>query len=150
MILGIDPGTKCGWALVTDEGELVGSGWWSLAPRRHEGGGMRYVRLRNYLDRGFRSVDELYYEEVSHHAGTTAAHVYGGIVAVVQSFCEKHMIPYSGIPVGTVKKYATGTGIANKKQMVEAARERFPEHEIETADEADAIWIALAGWEGLG
>lgn len=108
---------------------------------------MRFVRLSHYLE-AFRQVDELYYEEVNHHAGTAAAHIYGGIVAVIQAFCEERSIPYSGIPVGTVKKYATGKGNANKAAMVRAARALGID--TDNDNEADAIFVALAGWEGLG
>ena len=47
-ILGIDPGTKCGWA-VSSGNAVIDSGVWNLSPRRFEGGGMRYVHLRRYI-----------------------------------------------------------------------------------------------------
>ena len=47
IVLGIDPGTSCGWAVVRS-GEVLASGAWDLRPRRHEGGGMRYLRARKY------------------------------------------------------------------------------------------------------
>src|SRR5687767_6031736 len=88
-ILGIDPGTHCGWALRHGEGR-VDSGVWNLAPKRFEGGGMRWVRLRTHLREllGASRPAILAYEEVRRHAGTTAAHIYGGIVAVIQEECE--------------------------------------------------------------
>lgn len=128
--LGIDPGTACGWAILDEHGNRIGSGVWDLSPQRHEGAGMRYLRLRHYLNDALNSVsriDAVGYEEVARHAGTQAAHIYGGIVATVQTWCENANIPYSGVPVGTVKRTATGKGSASKVAMIQAANVRWPE-----------------------
>ena len=143
-VLGIDPGTSCGWA-VLDKGAHVASGVWDLKPRRHEGGGMRYLRLERYLVDSLAGVRAVFLEEVRRHAGTSAAHVYGGILATVQRVCEVRSIPYASIPVGTIKKAATGRGNAPKTAMIAAARERWPTVEIEDDNHADALWIAHVG-----
>lgn len=146
IIIGIDPGTSCGWAILRD-GERLASGVWDLSSSRHEGGGMRYVRCRSYLSELLDAYDEfdvlVAYEEVARHRGTAAAHVYGGIVAVIQSECESMQVPYLGIPVGTIKKHATGKGNAGKPAMIKAALERW-DHEVEDDNEADALWCASA------
>jgi Holliday junction resolvasome RuvABC endonuclease subunit len=145
VILGIDPGTLCGWA-VARSGEVLDSGTWSLKGGRYEGGGMRFLRFRRYLAEVLDAAmpDAVCFEEVRRHMGTDAAHIYGGIVAVLTSECEERGIPYKGIPVGTVKKFATGKGNANKDRMLEATRNRWPEFSGDD-NEADARWIALAG-----
>lgn len=135
-ILAIDPGTKCGYAKSARE-----SGTWDLGSRRHEGGGMRYFRLRNYLNEACKDVHLVVYEEVRRHLGTDAAHIYGGIVAILQEHCEMHEIPYSGVPVGTIKKHATGKGNADKKAMIDAARKKWPEIVIKDDNQADALWL---------
>lgn len=135
-ILAIDPGTKCGYALSPIE-----SGVWDLSPRRHEGGGMRFFRLRNYLVKTCENVDLVVYEEVRGHRGTDAAQVYGGIVAILTEHCELKEIPYQGVPVGTIKKWATGKGNADKVAMLAAAQGRWPDASIETSDQADAVWL---------
>jgi Holliday junction resolvasome RuvABC endonuclease subunit len=143
-IIGIDPGTLCGWAVLDDGGSRLASGFWDLRPRRYEGAGMRFVRLRRYLGEllvGYSEAEVvLVYEEVRHHAGTDAAHIYGGIVAVLQEWCEGAKVPYDAVPVGTVKKQATGKGNAKKEEMVAAAVQRWALDPTE--DEADALWIA--------
>ena len=58
------------------------------------------------------------------------------------AWCEHHQIPYQGVPVGTIKKHATGKGNANKDQMISAARLRG--HAPADDNEADAI--ALFHW----
>lgn len=136
IILAIDPGTKCGYA----KGQFE-SGVWDLSGRRHEGGGMRFLRLRSYLNEACQGVDLVVYEEVARHAGTIAAHVYGGIVAILQEYCEAHSIPYEGVPVGTIKKYATGKGNSNKEVMVAEAKKRWPEASIIDDNQADALLL---------
>ena len=148
-VIGIDPGTSCGWALLED-GRRLGSGVWDLKPRRHQGGGMRYLRVRRYLEELLaHRPDAVVYEEVRRHAGTDAAHVYGGIIATVTALLEDVGIPYEGVPVGTVKRIATGKGNAGKDAMVQAARERWG-IEPATDDEADALWVAAAWLEQVG
>ena len=52
--------------------------------------------------------------------GVDAAHVCGGLLATLSAWCEHHQIPYQGVPVGTIKKYATGKGHADKDEMIAA------------------------------
>lgn len=141
-VLAIDPGTKCGWAL-SSGGQILASGVWNLKGGRYEGGGMRFVRIRNYLNEVHREqpLNRVVFEEVRRHLGTDAAHIYGGIVAVITAFCEENEIPYEGIPVGTVKKFATGKGNANKEAMMEAARRKWPNEILKDDNHADALFI---------
>ena len=143
VYIGIDPGTKCGWAVLSEDGDRLASGVWDLASKCHEGGGMRYVRARRYLAELLDSFDvaAVAYEEVRRHRGTSAAHVYGGIVAVVSAECEARGIPYSGRPVGSVKRHATGKGNAGKPAMIGAALRRWG-HVVKDDNEADGLWIA--------
>lgn len=149
IVLGIDPGTTCGWAMRTEN--MMQSSTWDLTARRHEGGGMRFLRLRSYLktmlDMG--TVGALFYEEVRMHMGVDAAHVYGGVIAVISEECESRKIPYGGIHYAQVKKLATGKGNASKEMMLEAAHVKWPDFTGTSFDEADARWIAEAGWESL-
>lgn len=150
-VLGLDPGTRCGWAYRAGD-RLVGSGVWDLSGSRHEGGGMRFRRLSVALKEVLHALGEpdvLVYELVRRHLGTDAAHIYGGIIAVVTELCEARGINYYGIPVGTVKKLATGKGNASKDQMRAAAAERWSGGVIIDDNHADALWIAEAGLQEL-
>jgi len=152
-ILAIDPGTACGWA-VRHSAQTVDSGVWDLTAKRHEGGGMRFLRCRVAFREAlvaFRP-DVVVYEEVRRHMGVDAAHVYGGIIAIIASECEAQepKIPYRGIPVGTVKKHATGKGNADKDAMIAAAVKRWAGFVPADDNEADARWIADAGAKELG
>ena len=150
-IIAIDPGTACGYAWSDDSKVHVEqSGVWDLKPRRHEGGGMRYLRVRGRLYEltQFAPDCAVFYEEVRGHKGTDAAHIYGGIVATIASLCEEQGIPYQGIPVGSIKKRATGKGNANKQAMIEAACEHFGP--VTDDNQADALWILQCGIEEIG
>jgi crossover junction endodeoxyribonuclease RuvC len=140
--LALDLGTKCGWA-VFDGGLHVASGTWTLQndrQRRFEGAGMKWLRLRGFLEQ-VPPVSHVAVEEVRAHAGVDAAHAYGGALATVSSWCEERKIPYEGIPVATIKKHATGKGNAKKDAMMEAARVRWPGVALEDDNHADALWI---------
>jgi Holliday junction resolvasome RuvABC endonuclease subunit len=136
-ILALDLGTTTGWALSTGTVKL--SGIWSLKPGRFDGGGMRFVRFKANLDKlhAASPIDKVYFEEVRRHAGTDAAHVYGGLMGILTAWCEEKMIPYEGVPVGTIKKHATGKGNADKVQMIKAMVDRG--YSPVTSDEADAL-----------
>lgn len=140
-VLALDLATTTGWALRSDN--FLTSGTISFKGGRYEGGGMRFLRFREWLREMLSKnpMDAVYYEEVRRHMSTDAAHIHGGLLAVLQTECEARKIPYQGIPVGTIKKTATGSGAANKDAMIAAAKARWPAENIEDDNQADALWI---------
>lgn len=144
--IGIDVGTSLGFAvfdgstvLESGEVELKASGW--------EGIGMRPFRaavvVRELLARHPGAVVVI--ELVRRHLGTQAAQVYGAILGAITSTVEgSGDARYTFVSVGDAKIAATGYGAAKKAGMVEAARVAFGVEAGE--DQADAIWIAVAGW----
>ena len=149
-LLAIDLGTTTGWALKS-QGGLITSGTVSFRPSRYDGGGMRYLRFQNWLaemDRLSGPIATIWFEEVRNHKGVDASHVYGGLMATLTSWAELRGIPYQGVAVGTIKRFATGKGNANKAAMMVAARARG----FSPADdnEADAIAILLWAIESRG
>lgn len=140
-ILALDLGTTTGWALRLSDGTLT-SGVVNFKPQRFEGGGMRYLRFRRWLNELKQTdgdIHAVYFEEVRRHAGVDAAHAYGGLLAHLTAWCEHHNIAYQGVPVGTIKKFATGKGNANKAQMIDAVQEWG--HAPADDNEADALAI---------
>jgi Holliday junction resolvasome RuvABC endonuclease subunit len=138
-ILALDLGTTTGWALMTRDGSIT-SGTESFKPHRFEGGGMRFLRFKRWLTeikQTSDSIDAVYFEEVRRHLGVDAAHAYGGFMAHLTAWCEHHQIPYQGVPVGTIKKHATGKGNASKDEMIAAAKVRG--HSPTDDNEADAL-----------
>ena len=143
-VLALDLGTTTGWALRSQDGGIT-SGIMTFRPTRFEGGGMRFLRFRGWLAEIANlsgGLARIVFEEVRAHAGTDAAHLYGGWLAILSAWSEQHGIPYQGVPVGTIKRYATGKGSANKAAMIEAIRARgyLP------ADDNEADAIALLLW----
>jgi len=142
-IIALDLGTTAGWAISLPSGQIV-SGSRSFKPGRWDGGGVRFLRFTAWLDEmhGLYPFGSLAFEEVRRHIGVDAAHVYGGLLATLTSWCELHGIPYQGVPVGTIKKHATGKGNASKDDMVAAAKGMgyYPRDD----NEADAL--ALLHW----
>ena len=124
-ILALDLGTKTGWAVYLADQKIL-SGTENFKSTRFEGGGMRYLRFKNWLDEMSKlsnGIDQIYFEEVRRHIGVDAAHAYGGFLAHLTAWCEADNIPYLGIPVGTIKKHITGKGNASKNQIIQAVTE---------------------------
>jgi len=144
--LALDLGTRTGWA--TGAAGAVVSGTWDLKPRRFEGGGMRFLRFRGHLDEihKLRAPALVVFEEVRRHAGTDAAHVYGGLLGHLSAWCEEKSIPYRGVPVQAIKKFATGKGNAGKPAMI-AAMQKLGYRPADD-NEADAIALLLGAIEG--
>lgn len=119
-LLALDLGTTSGYALGVSGAVISGSQ--SFANRRFDGGGMRFVRFRTFLAELYAATpfERVVYEEVRAHKGVDAAHVYGGLMATLTAWCEEKAIPYEGVPVGAIKRYATGKGNAKKDAIIAA------------------------------
>ena len=158
VILALDLGTTTGWALRSANGP-VAHGFVSFKSQRFEGGGMRYLRFGRWLadmlalsgqqsgsktgaQANLTGIEAIYFEEVRRHLGVDAAHVYGGLLATLTAWCEHHQIPYQGVPVGTIKRHATGKGNAGKAEVIAAMKALG--HPVTDDNEADAL--ALLHW----
>lgn len=143
-ILALDLGTATGWAMRGVDG-LITSGTASFRPGRYDCGGMRYPRFTNWiseLDRLAGPISGIWFEEVRRHLGTDAAHVYGGLMATLTSWAELRGVPYQGVPVGTIKRFATGKGNAPKSPVMAAVRARG----FSPVDDNEADAVALLLW----
>ena len=143
-ILALDLGTTTGWAIRNGRRRIL-HGTAEFRSNRFEGGGMRYLRFGRWLGQTLEitgGIDAVYFEEVRRHIGTDAAHVFGGLLATLTSWCEGHRIAYQGVPVGTIKRFATGKGNADKQAMIAAMRERG----FAPADDNEADAIAILLW----
>lgn len=150
-VIGLDLGTKTGYAYTNDSKVRAShSGVADFSSRRHEGGGMRFLRFRRFLSELISDPEDtvVFFEEVAAHRGVHAAHAYGGFLGILSEFCEKNSIPYRGLPVGTIKKHATGSGNAGKPAMLARACTAFGHTDSE--DAADALWTLSLGLRELG
>ena len=144
IILALDLGSTTGWALRSRDGTIT-SGTMTFRPSRFEGGGMRYLRFRAWLDEIAKlggPIDRIAFEEVRRHVSTDSSHVYGGLLATLTAWAEQNVIPYQGVPVGTIKRFATGKGNAGKDAVIAAIKARG----FHPADDNEADALALLLW----
>ena len=107
--------------------------------------GRVYLRFRAWLhelDEIAGGIGAVFFEEVVRHLGTAASHAYGGYLAHLTAWAEALKVPYEGVPVGTIKRHASGKGNADKAAMVAAVRARG----FSPADDNEADAIALLLW----
>jgi len=139
-ILALDLGTLTGWAHSAGY-----SGTWDLSVKRDESRDMRLIRFRSKLQQTFSgiAVDLIVFEA----ARNAAPGMQGSLVvqaelqAVLKVWADDEDIDYRGYSAKEIKKHATGKGNASKLAMLDAAQRKWPERRIETADEADALWL---------
>jgi Holliday junction resolvasome RuvABC endonuclease subunit len=166
-VLAIDPGTRTAWAVgvwpaqptiglvdLRDVGTERGHQFWHLG---------RFLRGLIHEQRP----SLICYEAVHRHVGVQAAHIYGGIVAVILLEAWEAKVPTRGIGVGTAKKAAVPdilsrearSRIARSKgepyipvntkvAVLQAVRARFPDLDVPSFDHADAVAIWMAASEG--
>lgn len=141
-LLGLDLGSNCGVALydyipkkqiLRDNLHLF---QWDLSPQGLESNAARYVRLRGFLN--VTDPDAIGYEDVKYSPPreffvnkkfgipailarvSTAAEVLGGMKVTVATWAEEANLLTNGYSISTIKKYATGSGKANKDDMIAA------------------------------
>ena len=123
-ILSLDLATKTGWA-----SNIHGrrSGVIEFALKRGESPGMRFLRCRAWLGEMFQllggQIDVIAYEK-AHHRGGAATAVCVGLVTEVLAFAAEHNIELMPVHTATLKKFATGSGRANKKNVVKTTQNR--------------------------
>jgi hypothetical protein len=124
-ILALDLGTKTGWALLKNG--AVSSGTWLLANEKE----LRSQKKAN-LDRccdmrpsqlqarviQVGDVDWIYFEDVQFLSSQLQAQLWASLRCIVTLFYPK--IKLRAVPVGTLKKFATGKGNADKAAMMAA------------------------------
>ena len=105
---------------------------------------MAFVRFGGWLNEIHRGepIGAMVFEEVRAHAGTLAAQVYGGFLAHLTAWCERHAVPYLGVPVATIKRHATGKGNASKDEVIAGMRKRG----FKPGDDNEADALALLSW----
>jgi len=148
VTLALDTGTTTGWALARADG-TVGSGVWELSPGRGRPYRTKWLNLWEQLElmHAAQGLTEVVYEEVLGHPrpgggeNTYAAHAYGGMVAVIEMWCEWKGVRTAAINVSTVKKHATGKGNAKKALMLERAQAKWPDQHVVDDNQADALWL---------
>ncbi len=146
--LSLDTGTDTGWAIRI--GSVIHSGTQNFQhDAKRESPGMRFLRFSKWL-RGMikeHDVVQVIYEQ-PHQRGGAATTVGVGLATHLMSVCAELEVEHVAVHSGTLKKFATGKGNANKDEMYQAllrdqrdplrARTMIPDD-----NEVDAIWLLL-------
>jgi len=139
-ILAVDVGCKTGWAASVDG--TIESGVHKFELDRGESPGIRFLRFNAWLDNIFAIIKpDMVIAEQAHHRGGYATDVLVGMLTRLQEKCAKEKVEYMSCHSATLKKFATGSGRADKVGMMKAAWERRPGYLFKTDDEADAYLL---------
>lgn len=143
--LGLDFGSSCGVSfydynprdgtkLLRDKLQLL---QFDLKTRGLDSGAARYVRLRTFLET--IQPDAIAFEDVKYtppgsfflnkkfgipgvlSRTARSAEVLGGMKVTVAAWAEERDLPCFGYGIMTIKKFATGSGKANKEDMIAKA-----------------------------
>lgn len=143
-VLGLDLASSCGVTfcdLIQGQpvnGSVLVGGQWDLGLTSHDTQSLRLIRLKQFLT--VTRPDLIFYEEVKYTApkpvgrmglgalvarAVSGAQVVHSLAAILVTWAEERNIPCEAVPIGTLKKFATGKGSANKVDMIRACNEQF-------------------------
>lgn len=148
-ILALDLANKCGWA-VRDRDGRIAHGTEVFTPKDGWSAGQRWQRFRSWLASMVREhqINSIAYEIVVQGQGRSsvaAGDVYGGFKALVELAADSHNLELHAAHVATIKKFWTGSGRADKREMVsEASRRGFRVRDDNAADALAILHWAIA------
>lgn len=147
-VLGLDLATNTGYGIVED-GKCIEHGNVNFEIKRGQDNGIKFMKYRKWLLEKLMetSVDLIAYEQ-GHMRGGPATEVLLGFQTHTQSAASEHQIQLYPVHSGTLKKWAVNHGKASKDSMI-AKAEELTGDKIESDDEADAVLLALKGYEDL-
>lgn len=140
-ILALDTATKTGWA-IWDGDRILESGVQDFTKRRGESNGLMFLRFRKWLYSLCETVmpDLIAYEQ-AHHRGGAATEIGVNLTGRVQEIAAAMGVETVPVATGTLKKFATGRGNAEKTEMIEAAFTFLGRDPLDD-NEADAVHLA--------
>ena len=141
-VLGLDLGTSCGYSyrFINKDNiskPVVYAGQLDLSAGPYDSGAIRFVKLRHFLSA--IKPDMVAFEDVKYTPpkmgfqsigaimarAATACEWFGALKGTLCTWCEENGIPSVGIPIGAIKKRATGKGNANKVDIITACNKEF-------------------------
>lgn len=124
-----------GWAIREHDGSVTTGVTLFLETKR---AGDRWLRLISFLRRS--KPDRVIYElPIIHFKNRNGLGLGHAFEAIVQFYCAREKIPCSGVPISTLKKWATGDGRADKFKMHLFAQSM--KWDITDDNEVDARWL---------
>lgn len=113
----------------------------------------RSIRLRAVAGALFnlaRDADLVVIERPAFLSKTGAAHDRSGLWWLLVARLTGAGVPVAEVSPNTIKKYATGKGTADKDAVLAAVVRRYPDVEVNTNNEADALILAALGARHVG
>ena len=136
QILSIDPATNSGWAFSISE-----YGTKKLKKSKKEHMGHKLIEFEHWVRFMMKKSDLVVTElPVTRYAAATIHH--SKLVGIIEKVAAEFSKPYFVFDPKTVKKFATGSGVASKIDMIEQAKKVFG-YVGEDDNEVDAIWLLL-------
>lgn len=178
IALGVDLGTNAGYSYTFFDpakpyriGENpVFLGQWDLSAGSYDSGAIRFVRFSHFLSA--IKPDIVFFEDVKYTPSeaitkynasalmaraATSAEFMGALKGTLAKWAEENDVPATSIPIGTIKKRATGKGNANKEDMIAAINSTLSldlsaeDYKTTGVDNiADAFWCMICGLEEYG
>lgn len=149
VVLALDLGTTMGFAIRHVDGR-VASGTLKFESDAREHWGRRFLKFRRWLTDVKASaggeIESVIYERVDFGRDLLAVKVYAGFEAVLCLWAEHFQIPYRGIAPATLKKFATGSGRAEKQDVMFAVERAFG-IAPKTSHEGDALALLAIALE---
>jgi len=158
-IFGLDLGTKTGWSVRHTNGQIDG-GTWRLATEKQlrearkvgkdRSGDIRVFELEETLrdNAAFHKAQALggtvtwAFEDVQFLSSQAQSQLWASFRTVVWIVAHEHGFRVLPVPVGTLKKFATGHGNATKEMMLAALRKTDEIFPVDADDnEVDARWL---------
>lgn len=140
VVIGVDPSiTATGVAL--SDGSLITVGG------KAERGDERLLDIACMIGTACTQADLVVIEDLPTHAH--GAGITGMVQGVIRLMCLRAGVPYATVVAATLKKYATGSGAANKADMRMALYKRAG-FDVHDDNQVDAWWLRAAGLERLG
>lgn len=166
--LGLDFGLNCGFAYSvysnTNKAWYIfpdSIGVYKLSTSRYESGSTAFLRLRDLCYT--INPKYIFYEDIKFTPSfakdvnpaaviaraATSAELLTSLRQTVLLWAEDNNIPCVGVPIGTIKKYATGKGRAKKEEVIQACNEKFntnlDPNDNGSDNAADAAFVLYAG-----
>jgi Holliday junction resolvasome RuvABC endonuclease subunit len=139
-VIGVDPSiTATGVAL--SDGSLITVGG------KSDRGDERLLDIACLIGTSVTRADLVVMEDLPTHAH--GAGISGMVQGVVRLMCLRASVPYALVTAATLKKWATGSGNADKSDMRMALYKRTG-LDVRDDNQVDAWWLRAAGLECLG
>ena len=146
-ILALDLATTTGWARhangITDGGHVAFTRKHGRKTIADDHEGIVFLRFLRWVNERIRDdkPDVIVYERPGHFASAAAAFLACGLRGVLYTNAAHHNVPIVAYSPSELKKWATGSGKAEKPDMIAAARKLPGGEDLTDDNAADALLL---------